>query len=70
MGLGRVEARPNTPVACAVLPQSARISGKALLALVRGEIGDKARLQRTNGHSVEPSVVMVQIIKHATEHRE
>jgi uncharacterized damage-inducible protein DinB len=67
-----VEARPTTPVAFAELEESARMSGEGLLALASDE-SDKfptARLQTRDGHFVEPWVVMVQIINHATEHRE
>jgi uncharacterized damage-inducible protein DinB len=48
------------------------MSGDGLLALVRDESGKlpKTRLQTRDGYYVEPWVVMVQIINHATEHRE
>ncbi len=67
-----VEARPATPIAFAELQESARMSGEALLALAKDEPGGRAgmRLQTRNGYHVEPWVVMVQIINHATEHRE
>jgi uncharacterized damage-inducible protein DinB len=67
-----VEARPNTPLAFAELQESASTSGEGLLALVRDELGKlpKPRLQTTDGFFVEPWVVMLQIINHATEHRE
>ncbi len=68
-----VEARPiRTPIAFADLRESARMSGEALLALARDVSGKfpTARLQTTDGYYVEPWVVMVQVINHATEHRE
>jgi uncharacterized damage-inducible protein DinB len=66
-----VEARPTTPVAFEELEQSVRDSGEALLALLQDDKRfQRARLQTRNGYHVEPWVVMVQIINHATEHRE
>jgi uncharacterized damage-inducible protein DinB len=67
-----VEARPNTPLEFAELQESARISGEGLVALVRDEPvkPPKPRLQTKDGYYVEPWVVMVQVINHATEHRE
>ena len=54
------------------MQESARTSGEGLLALVRDESGifPKTRLQTTDGYFVEPWVVLVQVINHATEHRE
>ena len=63
---------PLTDLTFAELPASASASGEALLALA----GDEARLsmmgrrEETEGWFVEPWVLMVQIINHATEHRE
>ena len=67
-----VDARRRISPAFAELQESMRISGEGLLALVRGESGNdlNTRLQTTDGFYVEPWVVMVQIINHATEHRE
>jgi uncharacterized damage-inducible protein DinB len=66
-----VEARPNTPLAFAELQESASISGEGLLSLVRNESHiPKTQLQTRDGFYVEPWVVIVQIINHATEHRE
>ena len=67
-----VETRPKTPPAFAELQESARMSGEGLLALVRDEPGQlpKTQLQTRDGYYVEPWVVIVQIINHATEHRE
>jgi len=66
------EARPREPLAFADLQESARISGEGLLALAREESRNhlKAQLQTKDGYLVEPWVVMVQAINHATEHRE
>jgi uncharacterized damage-inducible protein DinB len=60
------------PLAFAELQESARVSGEKLLALARDESNQlpKAQLRTTDGYFVEPWVVMVQIINHATEHRE
>ena len=53
------------------LQESARVSGEGLLALARGEREPlKSQLQTTDGYFVEPWVIMVQVINHATEHRE
>ncbi len=53
------------------LEESARRSGEGLLALIRGELKPAASyLQTRDCYLVEPWVVMVQIINHATEHRE
>lgn len=55
----------------AALQESAGVSGEGLLALARGERKPfKSQLQTRDGHNVEPWVLMVQIINHATEHRE
>jgi len=65
-----VEARHYAPLQFTELQESARRSGEGLLALARGEKPLNARLQTTDGYFVEPWVVMVQAINHATEHRE
>ena len=66
-----VAARPSAPLEFAELEESARISGEGLLALIRDEGNlPSGRLQTRDGYYVEPWVVMVQIINHATEHRE
>ena len=66
----RRERLPNPPFA--ELEQFTASSGEALLALIRDDAGrlSQGRLQTTDGYWVEPWVVMVQIINHATEHRE
>jgi uncharacterized damage-inducible protein DinB len=53
------------------LEESARISGEGLLALASGEQKPfEARLKTRDGFYTEPWVVMLQVINHATEHRE
>lgn len=66
-----VEARPTTPLVLEELEESARTSGDGLLALLREQHNFPTdRLRTRNGHYVEPWVVVLQIINHATEHRE
>ena len=66
-----VEARPKTPLAFPELEESTRISGEGLLELVREKPGRLPDLLQTiDGHHVQPWVVLVQVINHATEHRE
>jgi uncharacterized damage-inducible protein DinB len=67
-----VEARLDIPPTFAELQESARISGEGLLALARDKSVKplETRLPTMDGFFVEPWVVMVQIINHATEHRE
>jgi uncharacterized damage-inducible protein DinB len=69
-----VESRPDVPPPStfAELQESARASGDGLLALSRGEWSEplKPRLQTKDGYFVAPWVIMVQVINHATEHRE
>jgi uncharacterized damage-inducible protein DinB len=67
-----VEARSSVSPAFAEVEESARGSGKGLLSLARDESNDflKGQLKTTDGYLVEPWVVMVQAINHATEHRE
>jgi uncharacterized damage-inducible protein DinB len=67
-----LEARLDAPsVAFAELQESASKSGEGLLALARGRQKPlKSQLQTRDGYFVEPWVLMVQIINHATEHRE
>lgn len=56
----------------AELEQAAHITGEGLLALVRNDPGKTLthQLQTRDGYWVEPWVVVVQVINHATEHRE
>jgi uncharacterized damage-inducible protein DinB len=65
-----VEARVRVFPTFAEWQESARISGEGLLAFARGEKALHARLQTRDGFYVEPWVVMLQVINHATEHRE
>ena len=67
-----VEERRRTHLSFDELQASARSSGERLLALAKKESGHTltTQLQTTDGYHVEPWVVMVQIINHATEHRE
>jgi uncharacterized damage-inducible protein DinB len=65
------EDRPTTPLAFAELQESARLSGEGLVALAKGEREPLQNpLQTRDNFHVHPWVVMVQIINHATEHRE
>ena len=67
-----VAVRHDPPLAFSELQQSARMSGEALLALAADGSAKrpKTRLQTMDGFYVEPWVVLVQIVNHATEHRE
>ena len=66
-----VDKRPDVAPTFAELQESARISGEGLLALARGEQKPfNSRLQTKDGFYTEPWVIMLQIINHATEHRE
>ena len=65
----RLEPVPTPP--SAEVEKSIRNSGEALLALARDSSRiPKGQLQTRDGFFVEPWVLMVQIINHATEHRE
>jgi uncharacterized damage-inducible protein DinB len=67
-----VEERQLAAPAIMNLEESVQKSGEGLLDLIKDATGKfpKTRLQTTDGYYVEPWVVMVQIINHATEHRE
>ena len=67
-----VEARVAISPALAELQQAASISGDGLVALAKDEPINhlKTQLQTTDGYFVEPWVVIIQVINHATEHRE
>jgi len=68
-----LEARLDaTTVEFAELQRSVGLSGEALLELARDESNKipQTQLQTRDGYLVEPWVLMVQIINHATEHRE
>jgi uncharacterized damage-inducible protein DinB len=66
----RRERLPAPPFA--ELKDLARSSGEALLALARDadSLPVKGQLQTRDNYLVEPWVILVQIINHATEHRE
>lgn len=49
---------------------AAKITGEGLLALATDESGKLATTFHHDGYAIEPWVVMVQAINHATEHRE
>ena len=66
-----IDQRPDVAPTFAELLESARRSGEGLLALARGEQkAFDARLTTKDGFYTEPWVVMLQVINHATEHRE
>jgi uncharacterized damage-inducible protein DinB len=65
-----VEERKKVHLELAGLKEVAHSSGEALLALIKNDEIPRARLQTTDGYHVEPWVVLLQIINHATEHRE
>lgn len=67
-----VEARSRVQLQFAELRESARLSGEGLLTLVREMSTEylETQLQTTDNYLVEPWVVLVQVINHATEHRE
>jgi uncharacterized damage-inducible protein DinB len=66
-----VEERTNPAPAFEQFQESARRSGEGLLALAKGEQKPFAdQLTTTDGFYTEPWVVMLQVINHASEHRE
>lgn len=67
-----VEARPVEPLGFDGLAASLTRSGDGLLALARDEpnADGSDRCRTRDGYLVEPWVVLVQAINHATEHRE
>jgi len=65
------ERKDRVAVEFADLAESMKSSGERLLELARDESKLPAtRLQTRDEYYVEPWVIMVQIINHATEHRE
>jgi len=65
------ERRSAVTVEYADLQESVRMSGAGLLTIARGDQKPfKSQLQTRDGYLVEPWVLMVQIINHASEHRE
>lgn len=67
-----VSERPAPSVNIADQEQHERESGQGLIALAKGEIKlySNTRLQTKDGYLVDPWVVLLQAINHATEHRE
>jgi uncharacterized damage-inducible protein DinB len=67
-----VEERRGGAPAITDLEESLRMSGEGLLELVQDETRSipQVRLETTDGYYVEPWVVLLQVINHATEHRE
>ena len=66
-----VEDRPTSQLEFAEIQESVRASGDGLLALAKGAgVSPDPRLQTRDGFYTEPWVVMLQVINHATEHRE
>jgi uncharacterized damage-inducible protein DinB len=67
-----VEERQRPEPAFAELEVAARVSGEGLLALVRDEaaLGAGGVVESRDGWLIHPWVVLVQVINHATEHRE
>jgi uncharacterized damage-inducible protein DinB len=65
----RMDRIPIPPFA--ELKQHAANSGEALLEWVRGETGTITQpIRSRDNYLVEPWVILVQVINHATEHRE
>ena len=66
----RRKPKPDLPFA--ELQGSANASGEGLLALACDPSGmaAKGQIETTDGFHVEPWLVMLQVINHATEHRE
>jgi len=66
----RREPIPESPFE--QLRQLAQSSGEALLVLAQDEasLAAKGRIQTRDRHLVEPWVILLQVINHATEHRE
>jgi len=67
-----VEVRRQPAPVITDLQESVRVSGEGLLKLAKGEqeTFHSSRLETTDGYYTEPWVVMLQVINHATEHRE
>lgn len=67
-----LEERPTAPIAFAELAQSIRLSGEGLIAVARDGSPQQfqTKLRTKDGFFVEPWVILLQVINHATEHRE
>jgi uncharacterized damage-inducible protein DinB len=66
------EERVRTPLEFSELQQALSASGEGLLGLAKGDpsMSLQPQLETTDGHHVAPWVVMLQVINHASEHRE
>ena len=60
----------STPPDFDTLKWAATLTGEGLLALAKNEASQLGEAFQYDGYSIEPWVVMVQAINHATEHRE
>ncbi len=67
-----VEARTKEEVMMSTALASETASSRGLIALAQRAAGPdiEASVQTSNGNSVEPWVILLQAINHATEHRE
>ena len=67
-----LEERHKDSVDFSGLEESQRLSGEGLIALARDTGGSfpKRPLQTKDGYNVEPWVLMLQALNHASEHRE
>lgn len=66
-----VGERPTAPLEFAELQESARLSGEGLLTLASGKQKPlESQLKTRDRHYTEPWAVMLQVVNHATEHRE
>lgn len=67
-----VSERPTPSTEFALQQQHERESGEGFIALAKGDIKllSSTHLQTKDGYFVEPWVVILQAINHATEHRE
>jgi uncharacterized damage-inducible protein DinB len=66
------QRQERLPVAFAELRESVRASGEGFVALVQDKkrLASLPQLETRDGYHVDPWVIMVQAINHATEHRE
>ncbi len=63
------EEGQRAPLPFAALQESATASGEALLALAHDADKERTQLRTSDGYLVEPWVVMLQVINHASDHR-
>ncbi|MFN8432510.1 MAG: DinB family protein [Anaerolineales bacterium] len=66
------EAQSQAPLTFAELQETAEISGEGLLTAARDEANTsvKTKIQAKDGFIIVPWVIFLQVINHATEHRE